>query len=174
MKCQKCNKPATFHITEMTDEEPAELHFCDKHANEYLQRATPEVEIVSGDAPKKLPSKKKKKGTLVQKTTEELMEIDFQSCPYCGIGFQEFRKSGLLGCPNDYNCFDELLDPLLMSIHGNTEHIGKRPNRRGGSEQGTILVRLRRELQDAVSIEDYEKASRLRDRIRDLELKAAH
>ncbi|MDO5566428.1 MAG: UvrB/UvrC motif-containing protein [Planctomycetia bacterium] len=173
MKCQKCNKPAVFHITENTDEVPVELHFCAQHAKEYLYKTTPEVEVVAEDATGK-SSTKKKKSASVQKTTEELMEIDFQSCPYCGLGFQDFRKDGLLGCANDYSCFEELLDPLLMSIHGGTEHVGKRPARFGGTEQGTILVRLRRELQDAISIEDYEKASQLRDYIREIELKMVH
>lgn len=173
MKCQKCNKPAVFHITENTDEIPVELHLCAQHAKEYLYKTTPEVDVVTDTLPGKAGGKKKKSAS-VQKTTEDLMEIDFQSCPYCGISFQEFRKNGLLGCTSDYSCFEELLDPLLMSIHGNTEHVGKHPARLGGSEQGTVLVRLRRELQDAISIEDYEKASRLRDCIRDLEVKMAH
>ena len=32
MKCQQCEKPATFHITELTGGEPQELHLCEDHA----------------------------------------------------------------------------------------------------------------------------------------------
>ena len=43
MKCQKCDKPATFHITELTEGKPQELHLCEEHAREYLTQ--------SGDEP---------------------------------------------------------------------------------------------------------------------------
>ncbi len=36
MKCQKCEKMATFHITELTGAKPQECHFCEEHAREYL------------------------------------------------------------------------------------------------------------------------------------------
>lgn len=37
MKCQHCDKPATFHVTELTGPEPVELHLCPEHARLYLQ-----------------------------------------------------------------------------------------------------------------------------------------
>ena len=36
MKCQQCNKTATFHITELTKGKPQELHLCEEHARQYL------------------------------------------------------------------------------------------------------------------------------------------
>ncbi len=37
MKCQHCEKPATFHITELTGSDgPKVLHLCEDHAREYL------------------------------------------------------------------------------------------------------------------------------------------
>ena len=36
MKCQRCNNPATFHITELTGKEPQEVHLCEECAREYL------------------------------------------------------------------------------------------------------------------------------------------
>lgn len=170
MKCQKCDKPATFHITEMTGSTPVELHFCEEHANEYLHKTGEEIDF-SPKAPGKLANELKKKVTDLQETTRELMELDFRTCPICGIGFQDFRKTGRLGCPNDYEFFREQLDPLLMGMHGETEHTGKKPSHAGSPTDRTLLIRLRRELDDAVSTEDYERAGRLRDRIRDLEVK---
>ena len=32
MKCQRCDKSATFHITELTGGKPQELHLCEEHA----------------------------------------------------------------------------------------------------------------------------------------------
>lgn len=169
MKCQKCDKPATFHITELTGPEPVELHLCEEHANEYLHK-TDGVSAFSPQAEGKLASELKKKVSELQETTRELMELDFKTCPVCGLGFQDFRKTGRLGCPNDYEFFAEQIDPLLLGMHGAVEHVGKKPSRAGKPSQKTLLIRLRRELDDAVSIEDYERAGKLRDRIRDLEL----
>ena len=170
MKCQKCDRPATFHITEMTGEKPVELHLCEEHANEYLHKNGSEIADFTEESPEKLSEQLKKKVSNLQETTRELMELDFRTCPVCGIGFQDFRKTGRLGCPNDYEFFQEQLEPLLLGMHGDTEHVGKKPSHAGSPNNRTLLIRLRRELDDAVSIEDYERAGKIRDRIRDLEL----
>ena len=36
MKCQNCEKPATFHITELTGPQPQEHHLCETCAKSYL------------------------------------------------------------------------------------------------------------------------------------------
>ena len=98
--------------------------------------------------------------------TYELVADDFQICPCCGVSFQDFRRDGLLGCAADYSTFRELLEPLLASIHGSTRHVGKRARSSATSnERNASLVRLRNELRDAVEVEDYERASLLRDQI---------
>jgi protein arginine kinase activator len=54
-----------------------------------------------------------------------------------------------------------------MNIHGETEHVGKKPEKYSeGTEKRTQLIRLRREMKEAIGEEDYERASRLRDEIR--------
>jgi protein arginine kinase activator len=58
----------------------------------------------------------------------------------------------------------------VANIHGATTHTGKRPKTSGRTlDNQTRLIRLRRELRDAVHAEDYERASVLRDQIRELE-----
>ncbi len=172
MKCQKCDKPATFHITEMTDDEPVELHFCEFHANEYLHKKPKDAEKdLEEDVQESenFPEEDSVKNSPLHQATEELKELDFQVCPVCGLGFQEFRKTGRFGCPNDYKCFGPHIEQLLLGIHGYTEHIGKHPLHNSNSESHLILLRLRREMEEAVAIEDYERASKLRDKIRILE-----
>lgn len=176
MKCQKCDKPATFHITELMDGEPVVLHLCEQHANEYLHKTPPaEENSESGETLKSakkeagFPEEETIKNSPLHQATEELKELDFQVCPVCGLDFQEFRKNGRFGCPNDYNCFGPHIEQLLLGIHGYTEHIGKHPLHNTNSQGHLILLRLRREMEEAVAIEDYERASRLRDKIRSLE-----
>jgi protein arginine kinase activator len=106
----------------------------------------------------------------VGQTAEELARLDQKSCPVCGISFYEFRNQGRLGCPHDYVFFEKELDPLIMNIHGETAHTGKRPERlAAGTQKRTELIRLRREMKDAIKAEEYERASQLRDEIRRIE-----
>lgn len=165
MKCQHCEKPATFHITELTGSDVQELHLCEDHAREYLTppgEEKPEVGSALGGA----LAKQLKLG----QTAEELARLDQRACPICGITFYEFRNEGRLGCPHDYICFDAELEPLIVNIHGATKHVGKRPRRtEGDSDWQTKLIRLRRDLKEAVDEERYERASALRDEIRRIE-----
>lgn len=165
MKCQRCDKSATFHITELTGGKPQELHLCEDHARQYLTESDNEQQ--GGNLAGALAQQ------LVGGTAEELARLDQQACPICGITFFEFRNQGRLGCPHDYVCFHKELDPLILNIHGDTAHAGKRPRRAGtGTDQQTQLIRLRRDMKSAIEGEDYERASRLRDEIRQIERSA--
>ncbi len=164
MKCQYCEKPATFHITELLGNEPQELHLCEDHARVYLNPATAKDEATSLKQNVLSPQVK------VGQTAEELARLDQQACPVCGITFYEFRNAGRLGCPHDYVCFGDELEPLIVNIHGETQHVGKRPKRGvHGTDNQTRLIQLRREMREAVEQEDYERASELRDEIRNIE-----
>lgn len=163
MKCQHCEKPATFHITELTESSgPLVLHLCEEHARQHLsQEATSPIASVAGALAKQLK---------LGQTKEELAELDRKECPVCGISFLEFRNAGRLGCPYDYTHFQTDLEPLLSNIHDSLEHTGKRPKRVSPSaDQQAELIRLRREMDEAVELEEYERASEVRDRLRELE-----
>ncbi|NLX55834.1 MAG: DNA helicase UvrBC [Planctomycetaceae bacterium] len=165
MKCQYCEKPATFHITELTGDKPSELHFCEEHARIYLTQSSHEQQEPASSLAGVLAQHLK-----VGQTAEDLAQLDQRACPVCGVTFYEFRHAGRLGCPHDYVCFHDELMPLIVNIHGANEHVGKRP-RHGAREAGdqTRLIQLRREMKEAVEQEDYEQASKLRDEIRRLE-----
>ncbi len=164
MKCQHCEKPATFHITELTGSKPAEFHLCEVHAKLYLmqpEQAAAQAPTLAGVLAQQLG---------VQQTADELTKLDKRACPQCGITFFEFRNQGRLGCPHDYVFFEQELDPLIQNIHGSTQHVGKHPHRSDrGTDKQTDLIRMRRELDKAVKKEDYEAASKLRDQIRGIE-----
>jgi len=159
MLCQRCNQSkATVHITD-TVPQKSERHLCEDCA---------EVEgvIVKHHHP----------------TTNEVLQQflkhklaasghDDITCPRCGLSFREFQEKGQLGCPHDYSVFREFLMPLIERAHeGGSRHIGKVPPSADESvHRQTDLVRLRRELRDAVARENYEEAAKVRDRIRVLE-----
>jgi protein arginine kinase activator len=159
IKCQKCSKPATIHITEIVKGNPLEFHLCEDHARQQLTAEEPAQ--TANEAEKKLAKWAGRKDT---------SELDKQTCPMCGISFLEFRNAGRLGCPNDYEAFREELIPLLENIHGETQHAGKVPKRvPQDRRQQMELIQLRHALRLAVAAEDYEEAARLRDRIQQAE-----
>jgi protein arginine kinase activator len=158
MKCQKCPKAATLHITEIVSEEQVEeLHLCEECAQKYLYE----------------PSQKQpgpKEATAISSDESEEPAVLNRECEVCGIKFVDFRNTGRLGCPHDYEEFREELTPLLENIHGETRHCGKTPRRLPQSKQTqSELIQLRKQLLHAVNKEAYEEAARLRDRIRQLE-----
>ena len=165
MQCQQCEKPATFHITELTGEEHQEIHLCEDHARGYLMQTEAGGSTESQSFTEAWADQLK-----VNQTAEDLARLDQQACPVCGITFFEFRNQGRLGCPHDYECFEAELEPLIVSIHGATEHTGKQPSHRVQiAVDPTDVIRMRREMQQAIEEEDYERASELRDEIRKIE-----
>ncbi len=156
MKCDKCTKAATLHITEVMGDEHEELHLCQECAEKYLYE----------------PQNKSGPKAAAHAAAEETDEsgVPNRECPVCGIKFVEFRNSGRLGCPHDYQEFREELLPLLENIHGETRHSGKTPRRQPQNQKTqSQLVQLRKELLQAVNREAYEEAAKLRDQIRKLE-----
>ena len=156
-KCQRCQSPATLHITEILG--PGnfeEVHLCEQCAGKYSQ-----------EGPAKSGSAKGAK-ELTAEADEGLFSQ--HACPHCGIKFVDFRNSGRLGCPHDYESFREDLMPLLENIHGEVKHCGKTPRRYPQAKKTEAeLTQLRTRLKQAVTREDYEGAARLRDRIKQVE-----
>lgn len=164
MKCLRCSKPATYHITDIEHGKPQEFHFCDEHAREHLD---PSREASESLAMGKLAEGLIKGGA---SALREPSPADKQACPLCSLTFLDFRNSGRLGCPHDYEVFRDELMPLLENIHEETRHSGKVPHRAPrGSQKQTVLMQKRNELKRAIAAEDYEAAARLRDEIKRLE-----
>jgi protein arginine kinase activator len=157
LKCHKCTKPATYHITEVVSEDHyEEMHLCEECYHKFVYEPQQGAGAKGSAGP--------------AEEMDEASLLNQRECPVCGIKFVEFRNSGRLGCPHDYQEFREELTPLLENIHGETRHCGKTPRRLPQNKQTqSELLQLRKQLQQAVTREAYEDAARLRDRIRQLE-----
>ena len=158
MKCQRCAKQVTYHITEILGEgQVDDLHLCEDCAKKYLFHTPTKSGKASG-----LPT--------AEIGSEDASIHGQAQCPECGIKFVEFRNSGRLGCPHDYDAFRDDLVPLLESVHGEPKHAGKVPRHRPRPKMShNELASLRKKLQSAIDAEKYEEAADLRDRIKQLE-----
>jgi protein arginine kinase activator len=162
-KCRRCTKPATLHITEIRNGEAQALHLCEGCAKEYLDTVT--VGSAAGES-----ASFESTGATEGDAEQVPDERDALTCPQCGITFKQFRSQGRLGCPHDYVAFREELVPLIESIHGELQHVGKVPRHVPGiSRKQYDLLKLRTDLKAAVQNEQYEEAARLRDQIQQLE-----
>ena len=158
--CEHCNEAkATVHITDMAPKK-RERHLCEGCAEKEGVIIKQHIPTTNAILQKFLEFKGQTGGG-----SEDL------SCSKCGRTFQEFQVKGLLGCPHDYTEFRSLLEPLLQRAHEKvTQHVGKVPVSAGaGVEARTGLLRMRRQLQEAIEQEDYELAAQVRDNIRALE-----
>lgn len=106
-------------------------------------------------------------------------------CNNCGETYEEFVKTGLLGCPEDYDIFQIRLDSILKKLQGNNRHIGRKPidfnskMEKASKEDGNKKVKsknkdeskegklekLQEDLKQAIKEERYEDAAKIRDEI---------
>ena len=160
-KCDFCHKnPATFHLTEITNGVQKEIHLCDKcyHDKAGIKQFSL-ADLLSG----------------LSKVVDETDDTPQKTCPTCGMSFQEFQNRGRFGCGEDYKVFEDEIAPMLERIHGASEHRGKIPHQQGKDLLQQNEVReLERELKKAIAAENYEKAAKIRDDIKELKDKAQH
>ena len=161
MQCQSCGlRPATVHVTRIVQGNVEQAHLCTQCA-----QLSGEIETLANPAAllQSLLANFAGQGQALQTEKET-------RCPSCGFRFGEFRETGRLGCPGCYAHFRGELEPMLRRLHGTTEHRGKLPLRRGGAfQRDRHLQTLRRDLQQAVAREEFERAAALRDEIKQLE-----
>jgi len=176
MKCDKCPKKATVHLTEIVDSKVMEMHLCEDCARDQSQQMEQQFglsDLLAGltDFGKHVPEAQK--------------EVALQ-CPSCGLSYEDFRKFGRFGCAECYTAFKPHLKTLLKKIHGSTTHLGKKlaalePVAAPPSPDGTPVAvlapvadtseSLRVKMHRAIDDEDFELAAALRDKIRELEQK---
>ncbi len=168
MTCDHCKqRPATVHLTRIINGHKTEMHLCQECARERGEMSF--LAEPSFTFHNILAGLFEPEGVLGPRTAVRPKV----RCHNCGLSFSDFRRLGQLGCSECYLQFEQELEPLIRRIHGSTRHVGKVPGRVNGEQQRRReLERLRRELQEAVAREEYERAAALRDRIRALETKS--
>ncbi len=151
MLCEKCkHNQATMHYTQVINGQVTEMHLCEKCAGEEkLSKNFSEFDIFNMFAPRK------------ERSESSLI------CPNCKTTVNEFRQTGIAGCSKCYEVFSSVITPMLLRTQGTTSHIKKEEVKKEESREEKI-ARLKLQLEKAIKAEEYEKAAKIRDEIKEL------
>ena len=193
MLCQKCNKKvATVFISTIVNGKNTQMYLCTDCAKELHDNMNPDIKIpfpindiltnmeLSEDTINEWINEFKDmedKGQieeLVQHENPETLQHNNQhediTCNFCNTSFDEYKKTGNLGCGKCYSTFRKQLKPIIEGIYGYSEHIGKFPkNEFKDTEIVKTVEQLKEKLNMAIKEEEYEQAAKLRDEILQLE-----
>ncbi len=154
MNCERCGKaPGEIRYSEYSGGKVLRMLVCPACARElgFLPPARPEGE--GGATPAKEPPAAD-------------AAADRRVCPGCGLTAEEFHRVSLFGCDRCFETFEEDLDLLLKRLHGASLHRGRLPRADRGADPPDERSRLERELDDAMRTGDFDRAAKLRERIR--------
>lgn len=166
MLCDNCLKNnATVHMTTFVNGQVKTVHLCQQCA-----------------------AKKKTAVVMPWLSFNDFMSTFYegtpetgQQCEVCGTTLEDFKKNGKLGCVNCYTVFEDSIMPVVKGIHMSMTHTGKHPGERVEVQPGkereederqSQKEQLRTKLKEAVAVENFEEAARLRDEIALLEKEA--
>jgi len=161
MKCECCSeKEATIHLTQVIEGEVKKLNLCQDCAQKNGIDLNSPISITDVLLGLGQP--------VAQNMKSDMTEFDL-SCSRCQMTRAEFKKRARLGCPECYKAFMGELSALTQAMHHSSQHVGKIPARQGNEARGTAqIAALKKDIETAISKEEYEVAARLRDQIRSL------
>lgn len=156
MLCSKCNKKeATIHYAEIVDGQIKKLDLCEQCAEEVGvggSSTAPLSGFLSGLM----------EGDKQQKNVKD-------ACPSCKMTYEDFRRTGRLGCGSCYEAFNEGLVYLIETIHKSKRHLGKVPQTAVKEFESVSKIEdLEKKLKKAIETENFEEAAKLRDEVRSL------
>ncbi|MDX2187370.1 MAG: UvrB/UvrC motif-containing protein [Opitutaceae bacterium] len=151
LKCDLCSKPATVHLTQIVNNKVHKVDLCEACAQ--AKGVTDPQGFSLADL-------------LLKAAHDTEVEAGPGRCPACGFAQGDFKKHGRFGCPECYETFSTMVEPMLEGMHKGTNHTGKVPAR--ALDRRTFekrIAELESQLDDAIRTERYEDAARLRDEI---------
>jgi len=155
MKCDLCGKnESQYHFFTIKNNELVEVHLC-KECEE-KRKYNGSLYSVDDHTPQLLEG-------LLQSRNREKMSLPELCCSICGTSSRDVIRNKILGCANCYNIFSHLISKKMkgrgaLFIKNDT-----------GCTQSSYINALKKELTEAVKLEKFEKAAKLRDKIRDSE-----
>jgi len=148
MKCEICGRnEAKYEFIEVVNGKIYKKHVCGKCLSQI------ESGIVKPDYSK-----------------IKIFQQERTECPVCKTTMEEILTKNKFGCPNCYFVFKNFAEEVIYAFHGSLEYKGK--NYIPSLEKKKLwdeIKNLKMELKKALEAEDYEKAAKLRDEIKNKE-----
>lgn len=122
MKCSNCKQnDATVKYLQIINGEKTELFLCENCAEEFgidnLDITIPmDFSSFISDFFDNFNE---------QELLSALTESKVQKCRNCGLSYDEFVKTGKLGCVDCYDVFKDRIDLITKNIQGSSEHKGR-------------------------------------------------
>lgn len=168
MMCQNCGKrEAVTHIKRVINGETSESHLCSECASSLGY-----VDVFSelGFGFKDLL------GGIFSETGSSQNQLAIaERCKKCGNSWHDIVRDGKVGCADCYRTFYDKLVPTLQRIHGRTHHNGKVSKAVTDENVKTPeqikkekIENLKKQLDEAVAVQNFELAAKLRDEIKEL------
>ncbi|NLY44611.1 MAG: hypothetical protein GX053_01255 [Tissierella sp.] len=157
MLCDSCGKnEAYIHYTKIINGQFKEEHLCEDCA------------LQNFEFDKNFSINKLFTG-LIDGFKDTKEDKDDTKCDFCGLTYSKFKNDGKFGCSKCYDTFKDKLDPLIKGLHGHNIHRGKIPM----NSSGRIYLKreednLEIELENAVKMEEFERAAHIRDQLKKL------
>lgn len=157
MLCDSCGKnEAYIHYTKIINGKYKEEHLCEECA------------LKNYDFDKTFSMNKLFTG-LIDGFKDNLEFEKEIKCDFCGLTYSRFSKEGKFGCSKCYDIFRDKLEPLIKGLHGHNIHRGKIPaNSSDRIHLKRIEDNLVQELENAVKLEEFERAAEIRDELKRL------
>jgi protein arginine kinase activator len=167
MLCQKCKeKTASVQITQTINNQKTVVFLCDQCANDN-QDLNFNLPFDVGNILVSMLESMYNNGNVAQLQSQEKKV----ACRVCGLSFDEFSKNGKFGCSSCYQTFSERLGLLFRKLHGSAKHTGKTPSKEAAEKKvDQKISKLRVQLEEAIKLEEYEKAAVIRDKIKQLKI----
>jgi len=128
MKCQRCKeREANVQIMQqISGKKPQTFYLCDVCARE-LGISMPSFPMTG----KMSSNPFALLGNMFQSNlglgADEISEKPSVRCSQCNMTFDEFKKTGFLGCPSCYEAFSCQMDPVFSRTQMGNKHAGRKP-----------------------------------------------
>lgn len=163
LDCTECKKPITVQYIEIVGDKITRTVMC-------------------ADCPH---LERRLYGSVRQKASGKEQRVTALACGNCGTSLESIRMGHLLGCPECYDVFADVIIEDLLKEKRVSRHLTSNKKTQPlhiGRTQGEItevsptlrLIALNEALDETLIREDYEQAALLRDQIRALKEKAEH
>jgi len=171
MLCEKCKKnEAKINLITVINAQKHEVWLCENCAKDianvpFLGGISQSANLPFKEMITEILSKADSKNNIGNNEIKEII------CSNCGLTYDEFKKTGRLGCSDCYEAFRVVLEPRIKSLQAGVKHIGKIPHMKSEEiVRRKKLKDLKVEMQKLIVTEEYERAAVVRDEIKKLEL----